>query len=198
MPRERWTSPCQDTQKTASKIQAYNLTYSTLSILAWIQEVWRRCTIPPTNRWNMQTHQHRNKTSIKIVGSILYYARAVDLTVVMSLSTIASEQTKGTEKTLGRHTKSLIIWRHTQMQRSNFVYPEWSWTSIQMLHIWANRVHTAGRVGIFYRQITNRWETYKTQRRISHIVCYNAICCSICGRSRIGSNVSKLLGGDDF
>ncbi len=36
----------------------------------------------------------------KIVGIILYYARAVDLTVLMVLSTIASEQTKGTEKTL--------------------------------------------------------------------------------------------------
>ncbi len=34
----------------------------------------------------------------KIVGSILYYARAVDMTVLMALSTIASEQTKGTEK----------------------------------------------------------------------------------------------------
>jgi hypothetical protein len=33
----------------------------------------------------------------KIVGSILYYARAVDMTVLMALSTIASEQTKGTE-----------------------------------------------------------------------------------------------------
>ncbi len=29
----------------------------------------------------------------KIVGSILYYARAVDMTVLMALSTIASEQT---------------------------------------------------------------------------------------------------------
>ena len=36
----------------------------------------------------------------RIVGSILYYTRAVDLTVLMSLSTIASEQMKGTEKTL--------------------------------------------------------------------------------------------------
>jgi hypothetical protein len=34
------------------------------------------------------------------VGSILYYARAVDMTVLMALSTIASEQTKGTERTL--------------------------------------------------------------------------------------------------
>ena len=36
------------------------------------------------------------------VGSILYYARAVDITVLMALSTIAVEQTKATEKTMGR------------------------------------------------------------------------------------------------
>ena len=33
-----------------------------------------------------------------IVGSILYYAGAVDMTLFMVLSTIASEQTKGTER----------------------------------------------------------------------------------------------------
>ena len=36
----------------------------------------------------------------KIVGSILYYVRAVDMTVLIALSSIASEQTKGTERTL--------------------------------------------------------------------------------------------------
>ncbi len=36
----------------------------------------------------------------KIVGSILYYPRAVNMTVLMALSSIASEQTKGTERTL--------------------------------------------------------------------------------------------------
>ena len=35
----------------------------------------------------------------KIVGSILYYARAVDNTVLIGLSSIAAEQTKATEKT---------------------------------------------------------------------------------------------------
>jgi hypothetical protein len=38
----------------------------------------------------------------QILGSILYYARAVDMTVLMALSSIAVEQTKATEKTLGR------------------------------------------------------------------------------------------------
>ncbi len=63
----------------------------------------------------------------KIVESILYYARAVDLTILMALSTIASEQTKGTKKKhWKRRTNSWIIWRHTQMQRSNFVHRTWS------------------------------------------------------------------------
>ncbi len=38
----------------------------------------------------------------QIVGSILYYARAVDMTVLMALSAIAVEQTKATEKTMSR------------------------------------------------------------------------------------------------
>jgi hypothetical protein len=35
----------------------------------------------------------------KITGSVLYYARAVDPTVLMPLNDIATEQTKATEKT---------------------------------------------------------------------------------------------------
>ncbi len=38
----------------------------------------------------------------QIVGSILYYARAVDMMVLMALSSIAVEQMKATEKTIGR------------------------------------------------------------------------------------------------
>ncbi len=43
----------------------------------------------------------------KIVGSILYYARAVDMTVLMALSSIAVKQTKATEKTMARCTQLL-------------------------------------------------------------------------------------------
>ena len=38
----------------------------------------------------------------QIVGSILYYARAVDMTVLAGLSTIAIDQTKATERTMKR------------------------------------------------------------------------------------------------
>ena len=61
----------------------------------------------------------------KIVGSILYYARAVDMTVLMALSTIASEQTKGTKQTmekalqvlnyLATHPNATIPFRATDM-----------------------------------------------------------------------------------
>jgi hypothetical protein len=43
----------------------------------------------------------------RVIGSILYYARAVDLTVLMALSTIASGQAHGTENTM-RKTKQLL------------------------------------------------------------------------------------------
>jgi hypothetical protein len=36
----------------------------------------------------------------RIVGSILYYARAVDITVLMALSSIAIVQTKGTTSSM--------------------------------------------------------------------------------------------------
>jgi hypothetical protein len=38
----------------------------------------------------------------RIVGSILYYARAVNITVLMALSSIASEQTRGTTNTMAK------------------------------------------------------------------------------------------------
>jgi hypothetical protein len=37
----------------------------------------------------------------QIVSSILYYARATDMTILMALSSIAMEQTKATEKMMG-------------------------------------------------------------------------------------------------
>jgi hypothetical protein len=48
---------------------------------------------------SQKLHEKEIKQVQKIVGSILY-TRAVDMTVLMALSTIASEQTKGTERTL--------------------------------------------------------------------------------------------------
>jgi hypothetical protein len=43
----------------------------------------------------------------QIVGSILYYARAVNMTILMALRTTASKQTKVTEKTMKKCTQLL-------------------------------------------------------------------------------------------
>jgi hypothetical protein len=46
----------------------------------------------------VQTQQHKIKRVQKAVGSILYYARAVDMMMLIALSTNANKQMKGTER----------------------------------------------------------------------------------------------------
>jgi hypothetical protein len=52
----------------------------------------------------LDTSASLSKDNIKqaqcIIGSILYYARAVNLTVLVTLSRIASKQSKGTKSTI--------------------------------------------------------------------------------------------------
>jgi hypothetical protein len=48
----------------------------------------------------------------KIVRSILHYARAVDMTVLMVLSTVAVDQTKATKRTMERYTQLLDYLAH--------------------------------------------------------------------------------------
>ncbi len=64
-----------------------------------------QCPLPP------DTSPHLSNANIKhvqhIIGSILYYACAVDLTVLMPLSTIASKQAKGTQQTMAK-SKQLL------------------------------------------------------------------------------------------
>ena len=45
----------------------------------------------------------------QVVGSILYYAISVDLTVIMALSTITSKQAKSKKTTLKMYIKCYII-----------------------------------------------------------------------------------------
>jgi hypothetical protein len=58
----------------------------------------------------------------KVVGSILYCAHAIDLTVLVTLSTIASKQAKGTDNTMQKQVRCLIIWSHTQTQWFDFMH----------------------------------------------------------------------------
>jgi hypothetical protein len=53
----------------------------------------------------------------KVAGFVLYYARAVDPTVLMPLNDIATEQTKATEKNTGRHKSTVGLFSHSSGRR---------------------------------------------------------------------------------
>jgi hypothetical protein len=48
----------------------------------------------------------------KVTGSVLYYDRAVDPTVVMPFNDIATEQTKATDKNAGRHESTVGLFSY--------------------------------------------------------------------------------------
>ncbi len=56
----------------------------------------------------------------KIVGSILHYMRAVNMTVLMALSTIAVDQTKATERTMEQCTQLLDCLAHNADAKVRF------------------------------------------------------------------------------
>jgi hypothetical protein len=58
---------------------------------------------------------HRTKTSQCVIGSIPYYARAVNLMVLMALRTIFSEQANGTENTMLK-MKQLLDYLATHLE----------------------------------------------------------------------------------
>ncbi len=55
-----------------------------------------------------------------ILGSILYYAQAVDMMVLMAFSSIAIKQTKATEETMGRCIQSLDYLATNEMAKIRF------------------------------------------------------------------------------
>jgi hypothetical protein len=56
----------------------------------------------------------------QIVGSILYYARAINMTVLKALSSIAVEQTKASDKTMARCTQLLDYLSHNADAKIHF------------------------------------------------------------------------------
>jgi hypothetical protein len=114
-------------QKTIVEIQPHHATNTTLPILAGTKKIRRRCRQSPLPH---DDSQKLNDTEIKqvqkIVRSILYYARAVDMTVLMALSTIASDQTKDTQRTLEKAYQVLdYLATHPKMQSCVFAHQTW-------------------------------------------------------------------------
>jgi hypothetical protein len=75
----------------------------------------------------------------QIVGSFLYYARAVDLTILMALSEISSQQAAPTENTMKRVNQFLdYMWTHPdavlQYHASDMILNVHSLTSLHQRH----------------------------------------------------------------
>ena len=86
----------------------------------------------------------------KIVGNILYYAKAVDMAVFMALILIAIKQTKGTERTWEKAYQVLDYFASHPDTVKDFEHQIWCWTSIRMHHIWASQKLVAKRAAIFF------------------------------------------------
>jgi hypothetical protein len=71
---------------------------ATHTIKVYHARVWGKNSIC-NKRWKTSSHGQTVSHYKKFTGAVLYYARAVDPTVLMPLNDIAMEQTKATEKT---------------------------------------------------------------------------------------------------
>ncbi len=71
----------------------------------------------------------------KFVESILYYVRAVDMMVLMVLSTIACDQTKGTECTMEK-TLQVLDYLGTHLNATMH-----SWASNMIMNIHSNALY---------------------------------------------------------
>jgi hypothetical protein len=102
-PTERWTFDAGVYQEKITGIQPRPpWTHPNMSLLTGPQKI----RVGRANTDCVDTSPLLDKQGIKkvqkIVGSILYYARTVDMTVLMALSSIAVEQTRATTQTMGR------------------------------------------------------------------------------------------------
>jgi hypothetical protein len=78
-----------------------------VSILAETKEIWHGGTGTPPPNLTPKLDAKGIRQVQKIVGTILFYARAVNMMVLMALSSIMTEQTKAMEKTIARCTQLL-------------------------------------------------------------------------------------------
>ena len=78
-------------------------------------------------------NEKRVKIIQQVIGRVLYYARAVDLTVLAALSSIASEQQTRPKTQKNVSPNSLTTWRHIQTRKCANKHLTWYSTSIQTL-----------------------------------------------------------------
>jgi hypothetical protein len=129
----------------------------------------------------------------QIVGSILYYARAVDMTVLMALSAIAVEQTKATTRTLGK-CMQLFDYLASNSEAKVRVYAS---NMIMNLHSDASYLSETGARSracghFFMGWMPKKLRTHKNQWCILCERNHHEIRGGVSGRGRAGSPLPQL------
>ncbi len=162
--------------------------------------------IPPLQNNKAQKHklhfQLTQSNEIKeiqcIIGSILYYARAIDITVLMALSSIAIKQTKVTPNTMKKPNSSLTILLRSLTPPFDNKRRTWLWMPTQTPHtIWGESMQQSMRPFFHGLDCKSRW-SYQTQRRIFWVMRHPPFCCCISRLSQTWLPLPQLQRGHDI
>jgi hypothetical protein len=151
-----------------------------------VQCLLRVDTSPPLSDANIKHIQW-------VIGSIWYYARAIDVTVLMAISTIANEQTQSTENTMQK-TKQILDYLATH---SDATVQFHELDMILNIHSDALYLSEAKRTQLSMWTLLHGMETQshtanQTEWSFFHLVCNITVCCCIQHRGRTWCIILKL------
>jgi hypothetical protein len=134
-----------------------------------------------------------------IVGSISYYAGAVDITVLMTLSSMAIEQTKGTTNTMEK-AKQLLDYLATnpdatiQYCASNIII------NVHLDVSYLSEPDASNRMcrHFFHGLVCKRRRPHEIEWGLFNLICHTSIRHCICLGNRTWHPILKLQRGHDF
>ena len=143
-------------------------------------------TSPPLSDANIKHIQ-------RFIRSILYYARAINLTVMMALSTIASKQAHGTENTMKKY-KQLLDYLATHLDATVRFNTSDMILNIHSIASYLSKANAHSRAcrHFFMGWKPNPTQPIKIEWCIFYIVCNTMVCCCIRCGSRTWGIIFKL------
>jgi hypothetical protein len=135
----------------------------------------------------------------QIVGSILYYARTVDMTILMALSSIAVEQTKATEKNDGtlRPTARLPCKQFGGESKISRVGHGNEYTLRRVIPFQNESAQQSLRT-FFHGMDATKWRADQIEWCILCKQDHLTICGGVSGRSQAGRSLPQLSGQYNF
>ncbi len=133
----------------------------------------------------------------KVVGSILYYTRAVDMTMLMALSAITVEQMKAMAKTMGRCIQLLdYLASNTEVKVRYYAS-----NMVMNIHLDApvgNQCAQQSMWAFFHGMNAKKWRAHQNKWCILHERDNPEICGGISGGSQTGCPLPQLSRRDNI